>query len=79
MAWVNRFPRLGGGGGGARRSHEAHKRRVRGRLAYGAHLVHVPYVWIGVGSLVLIDLRVMSAVSHTKLRDQPKQTPETKS
>jgi hypothetical protein len=42
-------------------------------LAYGAYLVHVPYVWIGVGALVLIGLGVMSAVSHTKRRDLPKE------
>ena len=50
-----------------------------GGLAYGAYLVHVPYVWIGVGSLIMIGLGVMSAVSHTKQRDQPKEAPETKS
>ena len=42
-------------------------------LADGAYLVHVPYVWIGVGALVLIGLGVMSAVSHTKRRDLPKE------
>ncbi|MEP7209604.1 MAG: hypothetical protein ABI740_02100 [Alphaproteobacteria bacterium] len=46
-------------------------------LAYGAYLVHVPYVWIGVGSLVLVGLGVMSAVSHTKQRDQPKEPSES--
>ena len=45
-------------------------------LAYGAYLLHVPVVWIGVGSLVLIGLGVMSAVSHTKQRDEPKETHE---
>lgn len=37
-----------------------------GGLIYGAFLIHVPQTWIIVGSLVIIGLGVMSAVSHTK-------------
>ena len=47
-------------------------------LAYGAYLLNVPHTWIGVGALVMIGLGVMSAVSHTKQRDLPKETPEIK-
>ena len=41
-------------------------------LGYGAYLLNVPDTWIGVGALVLTGLGVMSAVSHTKRRDPPK-------
>lgn len=44
-------------------------------LAYGAFLLHVPQTWIGVGSLVVIGVGVMSAVNHTKRRDPPNETP----
>ncbi|MGE0829753.1 MAG: hypothetical protein AB7O04_10425 [Hyphomonadaceae bacterium] len=46
-----------------------------GGLAYGAHLLHVPNVWIGVGAAVLIGFGVMSAVSHTKTKDPPERMP----
>ena len=42
---------------------------------YAAYLLHVPHVWIGVGTLVMVGLGLMSAVSHTKRRDEPSQTP----
>ncbi len=45
-------------------------------LAYGAHLLGVPPQWIGVGALVVIGLGVMSAVSHTKMKDPPKSAPD---
>ncbi len=45
-------------------------------LGYGAYLLNVPNTWIGVGALVLIGLGVMSAVSHTKQRDEPKEAPK---
>jgi hypothetical protein len=48
-----------------------------GGLVYGAFLLHVPHAWIGVGALVFIGLGVMSAVSHTKQRDAPKEPPST--
>ena len=47
-----------------------------GGLIYGALLIHVPQTWIIVGSLVIIGLGVMSAVSHTKRRDPPSEAPE---
>jgi hypothetical protein len=43
-----------------------------GGLGYGAYLLHVPQTWIIVGALVMIGGGVMSAVSHTKQRDPPK-------
>lgn len=45
-------------------------------LIYGAHLLHVPNTWTGVAVLVLAGLGIMSAVSHTKQRDRPKEAPE---
>jgi hypothetical protein len=47
-----------------------------GGLGYAAYLLNVPHVWIVVGALVMIGLGIMSAVSHTKQRDLPKETPE---
>lgn len=47
-----------------------------GGLGYGAYLLNVPPTWIGVGALILVGLGVMSAVSHTKQRDIPKDTPQ---
>ena len=41
-----------------------------GGLIYGALLLHVPQTWIIVGSLVVLGLGVMSAVAHTKQKDQ---------
>jgi prepilin signal peptidase PulO-like enzyme (type II secretory pathway) len=38
-------------------------------LAYGAHLMHVPPQWIGVGVIVLAGLGIVSAVSRTRQRD----------
>lgn len=45
-------------------------------LVYGAYLLHVPQTWIGVGALIVIGLGVMSAVTRTKHRDPPAETPE---
>jgi hypothetical protein len=47
-----------------------------GGLIYGAYLIHVPQTWIIVGSLIVVGLGVMSAVSHTKRRDPPSTAPE---
>lgn len=47
-----------------------------GGLIYGAWLIHIPQAWIIVGSLIVIGLGVMSAVSHTKRRDPPSEAPE---
>jgi predicted signal transduction protein with EAL and GGDEF domain len=38
-------------------------------LALGAHLMHVPPMWIGVGVLVLIGLGIMMGVTTTRQRD----------
>lgn len=46
-----------------------------GGLIYGAHLLHVPQTWIIVGALIVIGLGIMSAVSRTKQRDPPNETP----
>ena len=44
-------------------------------LIYAAWLVHVPQTWIIVGTLVVVGLGVMSAVSHTRRRDPPVEPP----
>ena len=44
-------------------------------LGYGAYLLHVPSTWIMVGALIVIGMGVMSAVSHTKRRDPPADSP----
>jgi positive regulator of sigma E activity len=44
-------------------------------LIYGAYLVHVPQVWIVVGTLIIAGIGIMSAVSHTKRRDPPSEAP----
>ena len=44
-------------------------------VGYGAFLLHVPQSWIVVGALILIGVGIMSAVSHTKRRDLPKDAP----
>lgn len=46
-----------------------------GGLIYGAYLIHVPQTWIIVGTLVVLGLGIMSAVSHTKQRDPPSEAP----
>ena len=38
-------------------------------LAIGAHLMHVPAQWIGVGVLVLIGLGILLGVTTTRQRD----------
>jgi hypothetical protein len=40
-----------------------------GGLAMGAHYLHVPPRWIGVGVTVLIGFGIFSAVSATRHRD----------
>ena len=44
-------------------------------VLYAEHLLHVPQTWVLVSGLVLVGAGVMSAVSHTKRRDPPAQTP----
>jgi hypothetical protein len=46
-----------------------------GGLIYGAYLIHIPQAWIIAGTLVVLGLGVMSAVSHTKRRDPPSEAP----
>ena len=38
-------------------------------LAIGAHLMHIPAQWIGVGVLVLIGLGILLGVTTTRQRD----------
>jgi hypothetical protein len=38
-------------------------------LAMGAHLMHVPPKWIGVGVVVLAGLGILSGVAKTRTRD----------
>jgi hypothetical protein len=38
-------------------------------LGIGAHLMHIPGRWIGVGELVLIGLGILLAVTTTRQRD----------
>lgn len=38
-------------------------------LLIGAHLLHVPPRWIGVGALVLIGIGIVSAVTKTRTKD----------
>jgi len=40
-----------------------------GGLAYGATLMHVPPVWIGVGVVVLLGLGIASGASSTRQKD----------
>ncbi len=41
-------------------------------LAIGAHLMHMPPQWIGVGVLVMIGLGILTGVSHTRQLDPSK-------
>jgi hypothetical protein len=38
-------------------------------LGIGAHLMHMPPKWIGVGIVVMVGIGLLSAVSHTRHRD----------
>jgi hypothetical protein len=38
-------------------------------LGIGAHLMHVPPQWIGVGVLVLVGLGILHGVTATRHRD----------
>ncbi len=38
-------------------------------LAIGAHLMHMPPRWIGVGVIVLAGLGILSGVAKTRQRD----------
>jgi hypothetical protein len=41
-------------------------------LAVGAHLMHVPPRWIGVGALILAGLGILTGVARTRQRDPSK-------
>ena len=38
-------------------------------LALGAHMMHVPPRWIGVGALILVGLGILTGVARTRQRD----------
>ena len=38
-------------------------------LALGAHLLHVPPRWIGVGVVVMAGIGIISGVTHTRRPD----------
>jgi len=38
-------------------------------LSVGAHLLHVPPRWIGVGVLVMAGIGILSGVARTRQRD----------
>jgi hypothetical protein len=38
-------------------------------LAVGAHMMHMPPRWIGVGVLILTGLGIVSGVARTRQRD----------
>lgn len=40
-----------------------------GGLVYGAHLLHVPEKWIGVGVIVLVGLGILMGAIKTRQRD----------
>ena len=38
-------------------------------LAAGAHLMHVPPRWIGVGMIIMVGLGILTGVTTTRNRD----------
>ena len=38
-------------------------------LAIGAHLMHVPDKWIGVGVIVMVGIGIITGVTHTRRPD----------
>ena len=38
-------------------------------LGYGAHLAHIPNQWIVVGTLVLLGIGILTAVTRTRQKD----------
>jgi hypothetical protein len=38
-------------------------------LALGAHMLHVPPRWIGVGAIIMVGLGIVSGVAKTRNRD----------
>ena len=37
-------------------------------LAYGAVMLGVPPMWVGIGAVILLGIGIMSTVSNTKLK-----------
>jgi hypothetical protein len=44
---------------------------VVGALAYGAYLLGVPQIWIGIGAVALIGIGIVSGVTNTRQKDPP--------
>ena len=40
-------------------------------LAFAAHMLGAPPVWIGIGALIIIGIGIMSAAAKTKQKDSP--------
>ena len=45
---------------------------VIGGLIYGAILLHIPAQWIGVGSIMLLGIAVVTGVKATRQKDTGK-------
>lgn len=43
-----------------------------GGLAWGASLLHVPGQWIGVGTIMLVGIGIVTAVKATRQKDSVK-------
>jgi hypothetical protein len=40
-----------------------------GGLIWGAHMMHIPGQWIGVGAVVLLGIGILTAVKNTRQKD----------
>jgi hypothetical protein len=40
-----------------------------GGLIWGAHMMHVPPHWIGVATIVLLGIGILTAVKNTRQKD----------
>jgi hypothetical protein len=38
-------------------------------LIWGAHMMHIPGQWIGVGAVVLLGIGILTAVKNTRQKD----------
>jgi len=38
-------------------------------LIWGAHMMHIPGQWIGVGAIVLLGIGILTAVKNTRQKD----------
>jgi hypothetical protein len=38
-------------------------------LIWGAHLMHIPSHWIGVGAIVLVGIGILTGVKNTRQKD----------